>query len=310
MSDLLRIAVAGQMDPRRYSMAARRVSGLRAVRITSDLTSALGDDVDAVVICPPVRQRVAWILRSAVARKHVLVEAPISWQLEEAQSAVAHCQEAGICLMVAHSMRFSPYFSTIRAELSSGRLGRPGLARLHHWQPMARGTPSEQRADLIAGDVLEELDGLLSLFGQLPTELLATPIAAALPGRGWLVHCSFSDGAMALLDVTKADRPGCGPFVSLHMIGSQGACYADDHHNMNLLRRATTEGVLVPQGDEHIWRQLEAFATAIGTGRTPPSSGRESLAALQVATAAAESIVSRGVVSLVRGNGSNEGSDD
>ena len=57
-------------------------------------------------------------------------------------------------------------------------------------------------------------------------------------------------------------------YYSLSMIGANGAAYADDHHNTNLLLKDKTLGITVANGGSGIhldWLrpQLEAFGSAI-----------------------------------------------
>ncbi|MDA1274542.1 MAG: hypothetical protein O2960_10905 [Verrucomicrobia bacterium] len=50
----------------------------------------------------------------------------------------------------------------------------------------------------------------------------------------FLWHLGFPNGGMAIIDVA-ACRPSPHPYYSMHLIGSAGAAYADDHHNAHLL---------------------------------------------------------------------------
>ena len=68
------------------------------------------------------------------------------------------------------------------------------------------------------------------LFGTPPDRVYAR---AAEPGY-LQVHLGFSGGGMALIDVSDDLPPGDG-YRSVTVIGSDGAGYADDHRNRNLV---------------------------------------------------------------------------
>jgi predicted dehydrogenase len=63
-------------------------------------------DVDAVVIATPIHSDPA--IAAAQAGKHVLVEKPMAFNLQEAEAMVAAAERSGIILMVAYMKRYDP----------------------------------------------------------------------------------------------------------------------------------------------------------------------------------------------------------
>ena len=111
---------------------------------------------------------------------------------------------------------------------------------------------------------------------------------------------------MAFIDDSSTIPPGEGYF-SLSMIGSTGAAYADDHHNMQLLYGGRHNSGRNPtalktqQGCGHLRAQVEEFAGAIEDGREPAITGGDGRLAIQVAEAAAASISARRAARLTGG---------
>jgi predicted dehydrogenase len=95
---------------------------------------------------------------------------------------------------------------------------------------------------------------------------------------------------MALIDCARTLLPG-DAYSSVALIGSAGAVYADDHHNMQLLfGGGRPTAIPTRQGDGYLVALLQEFVTALAEKREPSVPGADGLAALQVAEAAAESL--------------------
>ena len=80
-------------------------------------------NIDAVDICLPHDLHGPVAIDAANARKHVLVEKPITATLEEAVELIDACERARVKLMVSHIMRFTPEIRFIKQVIDSGILG-------------------------------------------------------------------------------------------------------------------------------------------------------------------------------------------
>lgn len=127
---------------------------------------------------------------------------------------------AGASIMPAHPWRFSPSIHPVEESRSSGQLGEAGLLRVHHW--LIANTAPEHIA-------FSQVDLAHWFFGAPPTHTHGLSRANYLQ-----VHLGFAKGGMALLDLAT-NRPGPDNYYSLHLIGSRGAAYSDDHRNAHLL---------------------------------------------------------------------------
>jgi predicted dehydrogenase len=138
-----------------------------------------------------------------------------------------------IFVKTANPARLLPSRQLIKRELDAGKLGEPGLIRIHHWD--AKDEMNEN--DSLPAAVLQELDVILWLMAKSPTVVHALEqgnTAENKQGRYLHIHLGFPGGGMALLDFSSLHPPG-DPYRMLHVIGSAGAAYADDHQNMQLL---------------------------------------------------------------------------
>ena len=165
-----------------------------------------------------------------------------------------------------------PSRKLIKRELDAGKLGEPGLIRIHHWE--ADGGEADA-AHPLPSALLQQMDVILWLMGKSPDIVYALEHAGtanARRGRYLQIHLGFPGSAMALLDYSSLHPPG-DPYRSLHVIGSAGAAYADDQQNMQLLYKGgQPRGVIAQEGmasDRDLavvtkdWENVLAVAAAV-----------------------------------------------
>ena len=247
--------------------------------------------VQAVIIHSPLGDRASQIALAAEAGKHIFVQAPVGISVDEARAVVAACDRAGVHLMIGHPARCMPYQQTVRQALRAGKLGRAGLVRIHHW--MARGSsgaqPQVEQDETRSLRAVDEVDIACWLFEEQPTRVYAMPSSENCATQ---IHLGFPSGGMALIDSGAVLPPGSDPYYTLSLIGSRGAVYADDHHNINLHWQAgTTSARNVGQGQEHVRRQLQHFSASLRAGPPPstPRSVQDATSILSVMQAVQES---------------------
>ena len=322
---MIRLALIGCGDATRYAVAAHRLQGATfAAVVDSDLSEARSaaraldasvsagtldellagssDTFDAVVIDSTSGSREALVEQAAAAGKHMLAEMPLALSAEAADVAIRACRAAGVRLMVGQAMRFMESQRMVKESLASGKLGAPGLLRIHRWEPLGAGgrrlpkVGAEGNGGTLVREVVREIDLANWLFEGLPTEVYAIGHSQGTPEpdtHGYVqVHLGFPEGGMALIDYAMTLPQGPGYF-SLSVIGSTGAAYADDHHNMQLLYRGGgTSALNTGHGHVHIVAQLQEFVSAVEEEREPAITGADGRAAVQVAEAATASMES------------------
>ena len=155
--------------------------------------------------------------------------------------------------MPALTSRFQPSTQQVKQALDDGKLGVPGLLRIHCWK---------EESDCREDDLASVLDVAMWMFGCPPTEVYTVARQAYRQ-----VHLGFPSAGMALVDVDSSLPPG-NDYHSLSLIGAAGASYDDDHHNVNLLLAAPgTLAIPVSQQEATITGLMKEFVTAIAQDR-------------------------------------------
>ena len=264
------------------------------VNSLDDLLDQHLDAFDAVLILESSGSRASLAIRSAEAGKHVWVNSPLALSTKAAEDVISACRSANVRLMVGHSLRFIPSQQEIKAALTDGKLGEPGLLRMHRW---TESTDQSNTDDIVMNQTVDGIDLAIWLFDGMPTEVYAISRPSYVQ-----VHLGFADGGMALIDDARTLPSGDGYF-SLSLIGSTGAAYADDHHNRNLLfRGGDPNAIETDQGSIHLTSQLQEFVAAIEEQREPAANGVDGQTALQVAEAAVASLESRQALRMIGGS--------
>lgn len=258
-----------------------------------ELLKTHAPSVDAVLIHSPPHQRCDLVCQAAEAGKHVLVDTPLAASVEQARRTIQACRASGVCLMVGQPLRFMSYQQAVRDNLDAGKLGVPGLLRIHHWNSGADDGDGQALADAVSDLTIQEVDLACWLFDAAPEIVYSTALSLDKANRGVQLHLGFPAGGMALIDCSRGLQPGSDSYYTLTLIGSKGAAYADDHHNTNLLLRECTKGLRAGQGSDHVRRQLQEFVDAVTDGRPPRSTGEEALRAISVVQAAVDSVRSK-----------------
>ena len=276
---------------------AQRIADSLGASITTnsldDLLDRHLDAFDAVLISESSDSRANLAIRFAERGKHVCVSSPLAPSAQIATDVINACRSANVRLMVAHSLRFMPSQQAVKSALTDGKLGEPGLLRMHRW---TESTGQSDPDDIVMGQTVDGIDLAIWLFDGMPTEVYAVSRPSYVQ-----VHLGFADGGMALIDDAQT-LPGGDGYFSLSLIGSTGAAYADDHHNRNLLfRGGDPSAIETGQGSLHLTAQLQEFVAAIEEQREPAANGADSQAALQVAEAAVASLQSRQALRLIGG---------
>lgn len=109
--------------------------------------------IDAIYIATPTEFHSEHVRIAAEAKKHIIVEKPLSVSLEEADEMIHIAEKNGVELIVGHSHSFEPSIQKMREIIESGQLGK--VLMIHNWyyndwlyRPR---TPEELRTELGGG---------------------------------------------------------------------------------------------------------------------------------------------------------------
>ena len=143
---------------------------------------------------------------------------------------LAALQTARREIMPAHECRFLPEVAPIKEAVAAGKLGAPGSLRAHAW------TNDDISPDQLAFAYLDIAQWLFGAKARVVHSVRSTDYLQ--------LHLAFPEGGMALIDVATS-RPGPDPYFSMHLVGSAGTVYADDHRNTHLLFRDRGTAALI-----------------------------------------------------------------
>jgi UDP-N-acetylglucosamine 3-dehydrogenase len=151
---------------------AEAVAAEVGAQATTDNTTAIASDVDAVIIAVPTPFHRPVTELAAAHGKHIFCEKPIARTIEDAEAMVAACDRAGVRLMIGHVVRFFPEFVKIHDVLQAGTLGRIGLVRASRVNAHPPGDGNWYRdlatsGGLIVDLMIHDLDTLRWYFGDV-----------------------------------------------------------------------------------------------------------------------------------------------
>ena len=217
------------------SQAGQALGQATTAPSTEALFTEQANDFDAVIIDADPGQA-ASLAKAAAAGKPALAGPLLA--------DIAALGQADTMLMPAHTWRFLPSIQAVKRSLDAGKLGEPGLLRIHRW------LPPEATPESLTERILPDADLACWMFGGAPEKVwtLQTP-----SNPDYIqFHLDFANGGMAMLD------------FSLSIIGATGTAYADDHHNMNLLYAGDQPNALrTSEGRADLAGQLQEFVDAI-----------------------------------------------
>ncbi|MFV1992204.1 MAG: Gfo/Idh/MocA family protein, partial [Acidimicrobiales bacterium] len=84
--------------------------------------------LDAVLVCSANNEHLDHVRTAAAAGLHVLCEKPLATSGRDALEIVEICDRAGVVLMTALPMRFSPAFIEMREQVQAGEIGEVSAA--------------------------------------------------------------------------------------------------------------------------------------------------------------------------------------
>lgn len=102
------------------------LSGSTSIAIYRSLEALLEDrDVEVVHLATPTPLHAAHIRLAVEARRHVVVEKPVTARSDEVPLLGKRATDVGVAVIVGHSESFEPYAASVRVAISEGRLGTP-----------------------------------------------------------------------------------------------------------------------------------------------------------------------------------------
>jgi predicted dehydrogenase len=266
-------------NPDRAAAAAAEF-GCPAVSTLAEITGA----ADAAVVAVPTTAHASVGCQLLESGIDVLVEKPIASDTASARQLVNAAREHGRILQVGHLERFNPAVMALR-RISA----RPLFFEVHR---MSVFTPRSLDVDVVLDLMIHDVDIILSLTGSAPEEIRAVGLPV-LTNKVDIanVRLAFPTGCVANL---TASRVSTERVRKLRLF--QPSRYLSlDYQRQDLLSfevRDAPDGAsskeihceaIDVEKSEPLKLELAGFLQSVATRSAPPVTGKEGLAALEVA---------------------------
>ena len=125
MPERAKIVAIAETDSERRSLGGEAFGIPAAMRFASaEALLAQPKLADVACVCTQDRQHVPMAVAAMRQGYDVLLEKPVSPELEELQEIVRVSRETGRRVVVCHVLRYTPFFRAIKRVIESGRIGR------------------------------------------------------------------------------------------------------------------------------------------------------------------------------------------
>jgi predicted dehydrogenase len=96
-------------------------------------------DIDAVVIATPDHLHKKMVLDALAAGKHVYIEKPMTWSLEEGPAIIAAEKASGKLVQVGSQTKTTPFTAKVRELVTQGAIGKVNMVRMCNHRNDAQG---------------------------------------------------------------------------------------------------------------------------------------------------------------------------
>jgi len=290
-----------------------------AKRWCTDFAEIAGDDsICAVGIATPDFAHAAPALAVLRGGKHLLVEKPLAFTVEECEQIIAAAREAGVKLMVDFHNRWSPPFFKAKAAIDAGEIGKPMYVyyRLSDTIFVPTQMLSWAGKSTVAWFLASHcLDTIHWLLGERPTRVYCVRRSRVLASRGittpdyYQTMLEFPSGATALMENSWILPQTTPNIIDLkcEIVGDKGALYVDGSHHRMLERYTQSEAsypdtfvapIVHGKPLGFAVESIRHFVDCVIADREPLVTGEDGLAATRVIQAMERSADSEQVVKL------------
>ena len=244
----------------------------------------LGGRVDAAVVAAPTsaHEQIGCFLVDAGI--DVLVEKPLTADVESADRLVRTAEKSGRVLQVGHLERFNPAVSELER-----RVTLPLFFEIHR---MNLFSPRSLDVDVVLDLMIHDVDIVLALTGTEPAEIRAAGVSI-LSSKVDIanVRLEFSNGCVANLTASRISTERVrklrlfqpDQYLSLDYTRQDLAIFSVRGGQIGFEQAPVTKA-------EPLKLQLEAFLECVQTRKSPKTSGRAARPTLKVALAIVDRI--------------------
>jgi myo-inositol 2-dehydrogenase / D-chiro-inositol 1-dehydrogenase len=267
-------------------------------RAYTDYRELLGDpNVDVIWIAAPNRVHARITIDAAKAGKHVVCEKPLCMTLEEADAMIDACHKAGVLLLYAEELFFTPKYVKAKQMADEGAFGRVHLVKQgeKHSGPHADWFWDVEQS---GGGAVMDLGchgiafcwwflgkpAITSVYSQMSTQVHG---ARTTGDDEAITIIEFANGASGIVESSWNRRGGMDDAIEVFgdkgqtyadlLMGNALPTYSDVGFGYAVEKAATTKGWTYPVFEEH-WnygfpQELRHFARCVRGQETPIADG-------------------------------------
>ncbi len=280
-----------------------------ATRFVPDLDTLLREeDIVGVIITAANADHRELAVAAAQAGKHILCEKPIATTIADAQAMIDAAEAAGVKLMTAFPVRYSPPTRRVYERVRAGEIGPILGAKCTNHGTMPGGWFTD-KAKAGGGAVIDHTVHVVDLLRWMLEDEIVEVYAEVgnliypdihIDDCG-LLSMRFASGTFATLD-TSWSRPPIFPTwgdVTMELVGREGVLLLDAFRQNIEVYSQTQERISWVHWGTNMDREMIAdFARVIREDAPVPITGYDGLKAMEVALAAYRSAEEGKPVSL------------
>lgn len=256
-----------------------------------DSLDELAARCDAAVVAAPTTAHADAACRLMESGLDVLVEKPMAAALDEARRMIETAGRRGRILQVGHLERFNP-----AVEAAHRILRLPLFFEIHRLSVFS---PRSLDVDVVADLMIHDLDLVLSMTGEEPSEVRAAGIAVLSPKPDIAnVRLEFPGGCIANLTASRVSTERVRKLRFFQPRQYVSVDYAKQECisiRVTSDRQVRFEPQIVTKG-EPLARQLDAFLDCVASRSRPVVDGEAGARALALALQIASRIAEHGKV--------------
>lgn len=274
------------------------------------------DEIQAVYIASPVAFHTEQTEAAAKAKKHILLEKPMTLTSEKSQELEDICNKYGVKIGVGLMMRFHTYHQMMKKLIDDKKLGEivSMRAQLTCWYPDMPGNWRQQKATSGGGSLMDMgihcVDLLQYISGLKAVEVASfsgTQIFDYEVEDGGSIIMKMENGATAYVDA-NFNIPDDAAVCKLEIYGTEGSIFAEGTigqveggnvrvticgdqgaYNAAQDRQPTNSYIMEAELGNMYTKEVEGFGNAIINDTKPPITAQDAINVQRIVEAAYES---------------------
>ena len=251
----------------------------------SDYEDLLKDpEIEVVSVCVPTTHHHDVVMKAIEYGKHVLVEKPIAFSLEEAEEMIAAAKEKGVILGTGHVERFNPAVQKAKELIENDVIGDVVSASAKRVGPFP---PRIKDVGVCIDLAIHDLDVMYYLFNEDVEQVYGTMSSI-------LDKTDFEDHAEIMVSFTNAtgilEVNWLTPYKrrEIEITGTDGIISVDYIEQSIEVFGKFAQDITIKH-EEPLKEELKSFLEAVDEGKDPVITGEDGLNALKMVIAASKS---------------------